>query len=347
MVREIMQFHARDKEAPQERVRQAVAVCQFIAGSSAPPDTYRQFFMEQLQRIQRSGTATLFHDDLAEINDPFYFHQFMSQAAHHDLQYLGEADFFEMQDLAFSDEARQILKRMEDSRLTREQYLDFVKLRRFRQTLLCHREAPVCYPENPEAIQRFHISSQASSAVTGKSIDGLPYVRFTVPSGGTMEFGLPLGIRALRLLSERWPATWSFDELWAAATAGTESAESLTDARQQLAEVLLEAYRVGLLDFRRTPLRCASKPSARPAAWAFARWQLGHSPLVTTLHGENLRLEDEPERAMVQRLDGTMTLAELCQRFPVANGASKSTDDQIKNLRKRLEDLARLGLLEA
>jgi hypothetical protein len=42
-----------------------------------------------------------------------------------------------------------------------------------------------------------------------------------------------------------------------------------------------------------------------------------------------------------------MTLAELCQRFPVANGASKSTDDQIKNLRKRLEDLARLGLLEA
>ena len=39
------------------------------------------------------GDDGLFHDDLAPINDPVWFHEFAAHAGRHGLQYLAEAAF--------------------------------------------------------------------------------------------------------------------------------------------------------------------------------------------------------------------------------------------------------------
>jgi hypothetical protein len=212
-----MRFHVRAVQDAGERVRQAVAVCQLIANSMAKPETYRQLFKDQIEQIKRCGSEALFHDDLAEINDPVYFHEFAAHAAQQGLQYLGEADFSEMQDDAFSAEVRQVLAQKEDSRIAREQYLDFVKFRRFRQTLLCHHEAPLRYPADPSTIEGFHVSSRAQSITVRTSRVGRPTERFADPRGGALEIEHPLSIRALYLLTDRCPATISFPELLQAA----------------------------------------------------------------------------------------------------------------------------------
>jgi hypothetical protein len=74
----------------------------------------------------------LFHDDLAPVNQPVWFHEFAAHAARHGLQYLGEADPHEM----FDEKGR-----LQD--LDGEQRLDFRKQRSFRQTLLCRAEVPL------------------------------------------------------------------------------------------------------------------------------------------------------------------------------------------------------------
>ncbi len=349
MVRDIMRFHTRMIEEPVERVRQAVAVCEFVANSIEKPDTYRQIFKEQLEQIQKYRTAHLFHDDLAEVNDPVYFHEFAAHAARHDLQYLGEADFFDMQDDGFSEEARQTLAQMQDSRLTREQYLDFVKCRRFRQTLLCHREISLCYPADPSPIEGFHISSQAEGNSLQPGPDGRAIVRFATARSEALEIGHSLGIHAVQLLAQEWPATISFDELFQAASAGETSADALpTVSRSQLRRILLEAYRAGVVEFRLTPVRCTPRPSDRPVVSRFVREQLARSDAVTTLRGENLVIADDAGKRLLELLDGTRTWAELERLLPEDSPeATGDKEDKTIRFAKRLQELARLALLEA
>ena len=89
----------------------------------------------------------LFHDDLAPVNQPVWFHEFASHAARHKLQYLGEADPHEMFDEA---------GRLQD--LEGEQRLDFRKQRSFRQTLLCRAEVPLQRNARAAQMDRFLFS---------------------------------------------------------------------------------------------------------------------------------------------------------------------------------------------
>src|SRR5947208_9436643 len=107
MVRQMMLFHVRGFSDPQERVNQAVALTKFLAESQTNPDVYRQFMKDALEEILEHEEGHLFHAELAEINAPIYFHQFYQHARRHDLQYLGEADYFEMQNHQFTPEVCQ------------------------------------------------------------------------------------------------------------------------------------------------------------------------------------------------------------------------------------------------
>jgi SAM-dependent methyltransferase len=89
----------------------------------------------------------LFHDDLAPVNEPSWFHEFVEHAARHRLQFLGEADPHEMFDLR---------GRLQD--VEGEQREDFRKQRSFRQTLLCRREVPLRRVVTAASMDRFLFS---------------------------------------------------------------------------------------------------------------------------------------------------------------------------------------------
>jgi hypothetical protein len=94
--------------------------------------------------LRRTETSVLFHDDLADTNQPFSISEFATRAGEHQLRYLGETDYHEMSDAGLTDDARARLDaRAGGDRLQREQYLDYLKGRRFRQTLLCRADAPM------------------------------------------------------------------------------------------------------------------------------------------------------------------------------------------------------------
>jgi len=86
----------------------------------------------------------LAHDEMAPEYRPAYFHQFVEHARRHGLQYLGEAEFFTMNDRWLTPEELRFLRALPgDPLLLREQYMDFLKCRSFRQTLLCRQEEAV------------------------------------------------------------------------------------------------------------------------------------------------------------------------------------------------------------
>ena len=83
-----MRFHVRTLVDPDERITQALAFLGFLAQSQDEPDTYRTLLKQRLEDLLGRPRNSLYHDELAEINLPVYFHQFVEHAGRHGLQFL-------------------------------------------------------------------------------------------------------------------------------------------------------------------------------------------------------------------------------------------------------------------
>ena len=116
---------------------------QELAVLAATPDTY------------------LLHEHLEDYNEPLYFHQFVDRAAAKNLQYLGEAQITVMLASRLGPEIEKTLRHISPDLLQMEQYMDFLRNRMFRQTLLCHDNVKLDHALRPEAVQRMWIASPA------------------------------------------------------------------------------------------------------------------------------------------------------------------------------------------
>ena len=102
----------------------------------------------QARMLAAQDDALFFHDTLAPINLAPYFRDFAAHAAEHGLQFLAEAEITEMQIGALPAELQERLRATKDV-VHREQLMDFLKQRMFRQTLLCHADVPVAREPDP------------------------------------------------------------------------------------------------------------------------------------------------------------------------------------------------------
>src|SRR5262249_12693918 len=142
VVREMMRFHAGRFAEPNVRVRQARALLEFNA-AAAPENAYGSALLKELQLLRSVPDHYLYHEYLAEENRPVYFHEFNARAEDWGLQYLGEAAFLEMLTEYLAPEAENTLRLLAGDLVQAEQYGDFLRNRRFRQTLLCHQGVPL------------------------------------------------------------------------------------------------------------------------------------------------------------------------------------------------------------
>lgn len=360
MLREMLRFHVRDFRSPKEQVDQAIALTRFLTEAQDSRDEYRLWMKAELERILEHDEGHLFHDELAELNEPLYFTQFIEQAGRHELQYLGEADFFEMSDHVFKDTVRQTLKQLARNRILREQYLDFLKCRRFRQTLLCHRNAELQTEPQAEKVSGFFISSAATC------ISGIPNLRpgvhctFETPKGSKIETDFALGKSALVRLGSIWPRPLPFDELLQKALADLKQA-GVTDnsdgqPQERLRGFLLQLYHGGMVEFRTSLPPIVHTVSERPMASPVARWQVQKGQFVTSLFHIAIKVEDEIGRGLLSWLDGSLdhsALLEKIQNLLESKNALLPSPGDASAVRRKLEQelaqnlakLARLGLL--
>ena len=367
MLREMMLFHVRGFESPAERVKQAIALIRFLAESKLEADPYRLFLKDELEKLLTHEEGHLYHDELAEFNAPLYFHEFVTQAAQHELQYLGEADYFEMLDDLFPSPVSQTLRQLGGNRILREQYLDFLKCRRFRQTLLCHKNIPLNTTPRPAEVVRFHLSSSAHPVSPKPELDSKAIERFESIRGAKMETDFPLAKAAMVILGEIWPQQLHFSELLTRARARLGDQPELTDRSleeqtQQFCALLLQTYGAGLVELHLHAPNYAQTASERPVASPVARWQIRQGDFVTTLRHLSVQVEDELGRQLLTLLDGTRDRTALLRELTAflqsrgalaapnhqaAAGAESTRQKLAEDLEKNLAKLARLALLIA
>lgn len=335
MLREIMLYHAGGVEDPEERLREARAVLDLVREARAEPG-----LDAEVENLLGRAPGALYHDDLSAICQPFYFHEFAAQASCHGLQFLAEAAFHSMQPGSLPAGPRRAVEALEPDVIRQQQYLDFLKLRRFRQNLLCHREVALTRP--PQAARvRGLLASLGAHSVSGDPEGAL---EFQNERGAKAETGHPLAKAALLELGAMWPRRAEFPALLARTRERSASRAPEERDAAALAEILLHCYAAGLIELHAHAPRFAQSAGERPEASALARSQARESAWVTTLCHNRLRLDDDVGRRMVELLDGTRDRAAL-QRELAALAAPESVTAAA--LEQSLERLARLPLLVA
>jgi len=357
LVRGMMRFHTARFEDPIDKVGQARGLLKFLADSSPKVDYYIAAIRSQFERTLKYTDEAFFHDDLSEVNQSFYFHEFMSAAQRHGLQFIGEARANDLEAGKFTPQVRQRMHELGDApEVVREQYKDFIRGCAFRETLLCHREVEIAPDPLVERVPKLYLSCDATTKDEEEDLSGQATL-FRRKGGLEMQATHPLIGAALKYLVSQWPVAVSFEALLAASRSATGEA---VDEIEILANTLASAYRIGFVELHISPPELTNKVSERPSVSRLARYQLERGEWAVNQSHVLIKFPDSLIRKLVQLLDGTrdqeMLRRDLHDFVQTGQGAVLENGVQIDNpaevevilkrrVREGLESLAREGML--
>ena len=206
-----MRFHARELEAPEERVGAAREMLSVLAEGIPGDDPYRRFSAAYAERVLGRSDAVIYHDDLEPDNHPLLFTDFVAHAAAHQLQYLAEADWFDMSTSGLPRAAAELLARCGEDRIVREQYLDFLKCRAYRHTLLCRAEQRLPDAASTDAARGLLAAAPVRPTSPRAEPTGRSKVEFRTPKGANLTTDHPVLKASLLELGAAWPQRLGFE----------------------------------------------------------------------------------------------------------------------------------------
>jgi hypothetical protein len=192
--------------------------------------------------------------------------------------------------------------------IAEQQYLDFLRMRGFRKSLLCRQDRSLAAEWSASRIVGCYATTAASEDPDG-AFSSADHIRLTTTH--------PVPIEYMRRLIQSRPI---------AMPVGPEQAH-----------VALELFKVGIIELQATP-GIAAVAGDQPCASPLVRYQAvnGQSP-VTTLSHRAIEIEGEDARRMLMLLDGSRDREELRQAM----------DCTPERLDTELRMLGRLGMLIA
>jgi methyltransferase-like protein/SAM-dependent methyltransferase len=367
MIRDMMRYHVRGLADPPARIRQAKAWLDFLVQAVPTRDNaYGLLLKAELERLASTQESYLYHEHLEDVNEPTYFHDFVERAQGHGLQYLGEAQFSTMVASNFAPEVERTLQQVAPDLIALEQYMDFVRNRQFRASLLCRRGVRLVRDVWPEKLMSLYVACPSRPAAAAVDVRNSDPARFLGLHDLHITTSDSIVIAALLELGESWPQALRFDDLLGRARARLHDAglgDRLSAMKDSdvLASSLLRCYAANAIELRARMVPLTLNPGGRPLATAYARFQAGRGGYVTNLRHEIVQLKDFIRNVLCE-LDGTRTVDELVAFLAAsvmagslvvpAHGSSADEGSGVRPVsasmvHENLAELARCGLLRA
>ena len=368
IVRDMMFYRGMQFSDEHKRLEQAKSLVEFVAQAPHSSDTpYRQLLQGEFRQLGKMTDYYLHHEFLEEHNQPLYFHEFAQKLAVNGLQYLGEAEFSTMISSNFSSDIAKTLNDLgAHDILQMEQYMDFVRCRYFRKTLICRNSIRLNRAIDSGVVTGLLLASDATPSANEVPLDPAQRVTYQGMGGGLLTCRSPLTKLAMRVLRREWPAPVAFASLLAecrstAAQEGFPTEEA--GAANALSGDMLTAIGAGIVEWRVSPVAYTTRIGEKPATSAWARLQASRGYKAANLRGEMITL-DEIHRQTLRHLNGERSLAQLIDilvgapkagEFVLHPENDKSVITEEKAMRnllesalgKVLENLARQSFLAA
>jgi methyltransferase-like protein/2-polyprenyl-3-methyl-5-hydroxy-6-metoxy-1,4-benzoquinol methylase len=328
-IREMMRYHAGSFTSETEKIEQSRALLNFLScASSGEASTYQRLLIDELEVIRACDDSYLYHEHLEACNEPIYFHEFVSRSQSHGLKFLGESQVSSMFPNEFHEDIRTTLQLIANDLIQYEQYLDFLRNRRFRQSLLVHKELQPNRVLNPESVLGLIVSAEIKRSFCPDESGSKHEIAFEHANGKTITVPKGLVSDAFDTLASIWPREISFDELWESAQKRSDLTRSSTSpCKSEFAGVILNCYSQGLVELfamsQSNRYRSAAISAPRTTRWIQRQAALGF--IVTNLRHQSVKI-GQFEKEILQLVDGELSLIELTSR--ISNGPKA---DEIAN----------------
>jgi SAM-dependent methyltransferase len=286
MLREMGQFHARGLSDPRDRAERARFLFALLhrLGEAGGPTFYDGVLGEDVHALAIGPTEMLVHDLLAQEYEPVWLVDFVAAARAAGLEYVADAIPEASREPPWSDAVEAFVADASGGdRVAREQYFDFLVVRRFRHSMLCHAGRPL-------------VAGVDGSAVPGLLVEAAGEGDGREPS--------PLLAAALAELASA-PRPVPFGAL----------RESLDASEAALAEALVEGFHADLVTFHAVPPPGVLAPGPHPRASSLVRSQARPGALLTALTNHVVRINDEPTAQLLSLLDGERDRAAILRDF--------------------------------
>ena len=311
-LREMAIYHTRGLAEPKERISQARALVGFVTEALADrPSPYASFLQAEMNLLSRVDDSYLYHEHLEDENRPIYFHQFMSAARSHGLDYLADCDLPSMLPENMAEPTAEKLREIDDI-VRMEQYMDFLRNRRFRNTLLCHAERELNRDLKTVDLKPFLLGAVFTTPRELESKHLEEGVRLTFDLGA-MALGISdrVAKAAISVLGAAGRERMSYEEL-VQGTAEMLEMDDLAEVERRIDEEinLCRLLFAGAIWIYTLPCTNTLTIEERPVASELARIEARSGVRVTSLRHESVAL-GLPERVVIQYLDGTNDLDAL------------------------------------
>ena len=338
-LRDMMLMHTGGIPEGAEKVGQAKALLKFLSSASNQESPYGKFLSQELELLLKCDDAYIAHEFLEADNDAFYFSEFHNQAGAAGLFYLGDAEPASMMMADIPKEAQASFAQLKDNLAATEQYLDFLRNRTFRCSLLCHPGLPIDRDVKPSRVTGFTV---VSSIKVKQSYGDGPVAQFQ--GAGDLEISVndPVAAKIFEAvaLNGSIPVEVLSDSLVEPLQALKPDANE-AQIREIIGHTLLRGLFSKLLDFYLSPHCLPEAPAGKPTALPLARWQSAQGLRVSNAH-LGMRQLDGITAQFVQCFDGTRTEAELKQWLVEAQQAGKIT---FKDNNQPIRDAAKIEAL--
>ncbi|MBI4030338.1 MAG: methyltransferase regulatory domain-containing protein [Proteobacteria bacterium] len=366
-VRNIMKYHAGLFKTPQEKVMQVRALLNFLSDNMpAGNAVVKQIIDAERETFTKVNDTYIYHDHLSGINSPYYLHEFADMLAKHDLQYVGDTNVNTMYLKNMGEAVSRQLSKIPDI-VRQEQYMDFLNNRRFRMSIVTHKDVVLNRNVDPARIMDFYLTARyrpeakdpdITKEISFKKGDGGGHFKTTEPPASAFFMALfeagkiPASVedivrRTLEKLKEK----------------GQEEDERMV--RPLVLRLGAEFAFSGLIDLHASSVGVVRAVSKKPVAYAIARQEAKDRPdrkNLTCAYHETVSTDrfvnrllllcdgKRDAKAMAEKMmevvrEGEVVLLDT-SGLPFASSAI--THDKISEMvEKSLERFARAGLLVA
>jgi methyltransferase-like protein/2-polyprenyl-3-methyl-5-hydroxy-6-metoxy-1,4-benzoquinol methylase len=328
MIREMMLYHVRDIADPAAKVKAGRAILDFLATNV--PDRqgpYAKLLTDEAAQLKPYADSYILHEHLEALNHPVYYHEFVGRVAASGLKVLGDSRVWAMAS-ATQPAMSAVLDRLSHDPVGREQYYDFLTNRRFRRSILCHADRNL---SDPTVVQVKKLRASASVWPTTSPIDHASKVSIDFRAAdGMIRLSTtdPLFKTALLTLSEVYPRSMSFEELWTLTKSRlSRSGVEAGPHPDALATRLLQAYNANSVEFHSHEPSFPASLSETPEALPMARITAETNTSVPNLRHRQVALS-EFDRLVIRQLDGKRTRAEIVEHLVKAVAEGQFTVNQ-------------------
>lgn len=317
-IRDMMLFHANTFTGARDKFQQAKLFLDFVNESLEGTTTpYAKFLQEETKFLSVQNESYLIHEYLGEENAPFYFSKFMDMAAAYNLNYLGDSNLSTMYLGNLPAKASEKLQAVNDIVRT-EQYMDFINNRKFRTTILCHKDVPLNRNIELNKLKDFYTVFLIVPAVLENTIDltnekeiiGFHYNNSEQPILSTAS---PIMKAIFYVYFENIGNPLSMEEIAKKAFAKLGKFE-LNTYIQELSSIMAKLVLQGFIQLYSTKPATVVNISTKPKVSKLARYQAQHASTnieFVTNHINSMVQLQLHEKFVLQLLDGKNTIEQI------------------------------------